>query len=114
MDIVSGGGTKEVVTKVTFNCCDCAYGEDDISGGGQGNPVPSRSYADLIRMSSLPVKTEEEWRKRNASIDQRSTMKKKKNNNPHLYHPSILALKPPSTTLLANPTAPTTTFKKET
>lgn len=38
--------------------------DDDVLGGGHSNPVPGRSYAGLIRTSSLPVETEEEWRKR--------------------------------------------------
>ncbi|KAI3729261.1 hypothetical protein L6452_17914 [Arctium lappa] len=38
--------------------------DDGVLGGGPSNPVPGRSYSGLIRTSSLPVETEEEWRKR--------------------------------------------------
>lgn len=38
--------------------------DDDVLGGGHGNSAPGRSYAGLVRTSSLPVETEEEWRKR--------------------------------------------------
>ncbi|KAI3812004.1 hypothetical protein L1987_16704 [Smallanthus sonchifolius] len=36
--------------------------DDDVLGSGHENP--GRSYTGLIRTSSLPVETEEEWRKR--------------------------------------------------
>ncbi|KAD3642276.1 hypothetical protein E3N88_31500 [Mikania micrantha] len=42
--------------------------DDDALGSVHENlnpsPVPGRSYSDLVRTSSLPVETEEEWRKR--------------------------------------------------
>ncbi|KAI3714323.1 hypothetical protein L1987_72920 [Smallanthus sonchifolius] len=40
--------------------------DDDVLGSGHENPNPNqgRAYSGLIRTSSLPVETEEEWRKR--------------------------------------------------
>lgn len=38
--------------------------DDDVLASGQGNTGPGRSHSGLIRTSSLPVETEEEWRKR--------------------------------------------------
>ncbi|KAM0058696.1 putative ethylene-responsive binding factor-associated repression, Ninja family [Helianthus debilis subsp. tardiflorus] len=42
--------------------------DDDVLSGGHENlspgPGPGRGYSGLIRTSSLPVETEEEWRKR--------------------------------------------------
>ncbi|KAL4569471.1 hypothetical protein LXL04_025109 [Taraxacum kok-saghyz] len=38
--------------------------DDDVLASGQGNTAPGRSYSSLIRTSSLPVETEDEWRKR--------------------------------------------------
>lgn len=38
--------------------------DDDVLGVSQGKTGPGGSYSSLIRTSSLPVETEEEWRKR--------------------------------------------------
>ncbi|KAL7611011.1 ninja-family protein AFP1 [Lactuca sativa] len=38
--------------------------DDDVLASGAGSTGPGRSYSGLIRTSSLPVETEEEWRKR--------------------------------------------------